>query len=191
MHHKEEARLIWLHMITHKKWTKIEPISDLYNKKLATFCWETWKNIGTFFWWSCDIQQRAYYSKWKVGSRGIWHFQWLENSQFWKTWYFFIGLPGHFFLKIKGSIGFTIWVRKFEFGLVEEFRRKFWWLNLDGNLKLDVEMRLPGDGHNVGELAGEPGRFVQVVNGQDLQTAGSDHHLGLVNVGPLYSDEHY
>ena len=57
--------------------------------------------------------------------------------------------------------------------------------SLDGDFKVDVDLGVPGDAHDVGELDGEPRGLVEVVDGQDLHARGADHHLGLVHVRAL------
>jgi len=44
-------------------------------------------------------------------------------------------------------------------------------------------MGFPGHRYNVGQLAGESGRLVEVVDGENLEAGGPDHHLSLVHVG--------
>jgi len=57
-------------------------------------------------------------------------------------------------------------------------------LCLDWYLELDVEVSLAGDSHDVRELAGKSCCLIEVVDREDLEAGGANHHLGLVNVCP-------
>ena len=56
---------------------------------------------------------------------------------------------------------------------------------LQWNFKLDIKMCFSCHSHDVGKFARQSGGLVQVINGQDLEARGPNHHLSLIDVGPL------